>query len=778
MRHQKRGFILSRKAMIACLCALALVIAGCTVPIEHHGETVDVVGELSFDEVGVHLTFQQLRIGTQEAHPCGIHLNYDGTVVLDNPLMAEQIVIGPDGMDMEHFEYYGPCPSNAAVGNSGLTASFTREGTMCTLNWPRASYYDHLNYLTLTRQWPRMGAKLGAGSFAGIAYELDGEEETAFTWLRDEGWNIQQEYLTSDDNVLVTRYQNPALGLEVTGHDFVLPQSDVLTRRFTVEKDPGSAVDSARLIYYENFDPCLWKIPLLPVSDWLMDAFNDHACFYDSGDEALVHYRPSREHEEEAPAVDSSECGLPGVYLVTSADRPVHQFQCGFDARGLAESIPGEPWDSYYDAQDGVLSGSPSVSGYANASLSYDLGELEEGAPAQTTIYIAAAETCGEALELAGQCKAAGYEANLSRVRKWWRDWLSGAAMPDTSDEEILKVYKRSLIVLRMNYDTSTGAVVVSPARQPPFGEDWPRDGCYINYALDLAGYQDMAAEHMRFYERIQRPGGTWGMCYYSDGMEGGPLVLQSDTVGHIPWAMWEHYQATGDIDFLRSVYPEMRKTAWFAVLWKDPATGLPLPSFEDDSLTPVQEVVGATSLYMGLDATIKAAEVLHKDRLFRSFCWRMRADELKQALVDNFWDEEAQNFGGGFHGSWVIWPGDLFPGDDPFTLGHARHLRSMLESHMNMEGDGGGYEGCGILALASIYRDDPEVMDFLRQAVSWLAHEVATPGTGHFGEFFFMVDWDGDGRKEYVNHSAIPHAWNHALFVISALEVFGTAAD
>ena len=153
--------------------------------------------------------------------------------------------------------------------------------------------------------------------------------------------------------------------------------------------------------------------------------------------------------------------------------------------------------------------------------------------------------------------------------------------------------------------------------------------------------------------------------------------------------------------------------------------------------------------------------------------------EEIDQDLLaHNFWDEEAQNFGGGFHGSWVIWPGDLFPGDDPFTLGHARHLRSMLESHMNMEGDGGGYEGCGILALASIYRDDPEVMDFLRQAVSWLAHEVATPGTGHFGEFFFMVDWDGDGRKEYVNHSAIPHAWNHALFVISALEVFGTAAD
>jgi GH15 family glucan-1,4-alpha-glucosidase len=289
-----------------------------------------------------------------------------------------------------------------------------------------------------------------------------------------------------------------------------------------------------------------------------------------------------------------------------------------------------------------------------------------------------------------------------------------------------------------------------------------------------MAGYHDMARRHALFYDRMQRPGGTWGMCYYSDGMEGGPLVLQSDTVGHIPWAMWEHYRATGNAAYLRSVYPGMRKTANWAVAWRDPKNGLPLPTFEDDSITPKQGLHGAVSLYMGLEATIKAAGVLKKDALARKG-WRRRADELKQAIVDNFWDEEGQTFGGDFHGSWVIWPANLFSPDDPRTVGHARYLKDMLVSRMNLEGDSGGYEGLGIIALSRLWKGDSGKMAFLKSAVAWLARDVATPGTGHFGEFYFMVDWNGDGRKEYVNYSAIPHGWNHALFVISSLEVFGS---
>ena len=125
MGPNSKETFLRGKTLFALACIVVLVVVGCSIPIEYHGESVDLSGELTFDEEGVHLVFDQLRIGTQEAHPCGIHLNNDGTVVLDNPPMAERIVIGPDGTNMENFEYYGPCPSNAAVGNSGLTTSFT-----------------------------------------------------------------------------------------------------------------------------------------------------------------------------------------------------------------------------------------------------------------------------------------------------------------------------------------------------------------------------------------------------------------------------------------------------------------------------------------------------------------------------------------------------------------------------------------------------------------------------------------------------------------------------
>ena len=73
---------------------------------------------------------------------------------------------------------------------------------------------------------------------------------------------------------------------------------------------------------------------------------------------------------------------------------------------------------------------------------------------------------------------------------------------PDPSDnEKLIAVSKRALINTFIALDKRSGAIVASITTQPPYGEDWPRDGAFINYALDLAGLHDLVRKrNLDFY--------------------------------------------------------------------------------------------------------------------------------------------------------------------------------------------------------------------------------------------------------------------------------------
>src|SRR5204863_3359152 len=100
----------------------------------------------------------------------------------------------------------------------------------------------------------------------------------------------------------------------------------------------------------------------------------------------------------------------------------------------------------------------------------------------------------------------------------------------------------------------------------------WPRDGSFINHALDLAGYTDVVSRHNRFYARVQRktfgswsilyafpacnpvspvypdciPPGTYETNYYADPADivaANPVSFEIDEAGLGVWTMWDHYQ-------------------------------------------------------------------------------------------------------------------------------------------------------------------------------------------------------------------------------------------
>ena len=303
---------------------------------------------------------------------------------------------------------YGPTNINAALGNSGLSVAFSRRGEITVLRWPSPSYYDQLSYMTrpLTpgaRKMPRMGAEENMGIFAGLAYFAGGR--WGMTWFRDDPWVTSQTYLTDSSNVLKTEHYNPELSVRVTFISFVLPDRDVLVLRYEVNRFEGSPVEGASLILFENLSPCLDKIPGLPIADWLLDARNDFAALYDSGRDAVVHFRPAegkaalarldplltdplpdlQDPDLQDPALqdevdiladhlDAEFCR--GAYIAIGSPRETQGHQVGFDAIRVCMESP--PWsyhaeDAFEDASDGTLSGSPIAACQANAALSWAL---------------------------------------------------------------------------------------------------------------------------------------------------------------------------------------------------------------------------------------------------------------------------------------------------------------------------------------------------------------------------------------------------------------------
>ncbi|MDZ7732923.1 MAG: hypothetical protein U5R31_07210 [Acidimicrobiia bacterium] len=399
----------------------------------------------------------------------------------------------------------------------------------------------------------------------------------------------------------------------------------------------------------------------------------------------------------------------------------------------------------------------------------------------EVTAFVSAGpdvEMAGDALE---QAREGGYEALADSKRAWLEELLADAPLPDTDDEAVLALARRALITLVTDTDRETGAIVASIATQSPYGEDWPRDGAFFDYALDVVGLHDWVDRHHDFYVETQQtdddshpvltdlgvPPGNWGMNYYADGVVGGPIPWEIDETGYTLWNFWEHHRATGDTGTLRERYPAIRLSADFLAECRDEATGLQCPAIEDDNPGERQTIVGATTVWLGLDA--RGAFRRGARRGARTpGRWGERRDELATAIDAELW--QGDRWGDGASAP-LVWPACYRGFDDERMTSHLEVLRTRLDRTFVEPGAGeklrGQYEAKGLIALAKAWRDDPERLEWVRDGLRWLATEHASPDTHVMGEAW--VQRDG----EVVSVVSQPHAWEQVLFYLAALEAW-----
>ncbi|MGD0128754.1 MAG: hypothetical protein ABSF46_25655 [Terriglobia bacterium] len=156
-----------------------------------------------------------------------------------------------------------------------------------------------------------------------------------------------------------------------------------------------------------------------------------------------------------------------------------------------------------------------------------------------------------------------------------WESLLQKGAEFKTGISQLDNLYKTSLInllLLRTKYSgqgkDGQDIYVVKPGADL-YGTFWMRDGAYMTTAFDLAGLPEEAEKSLRLFWHANLTGtlASWGQ--QQTGLWAAP-TWQWDGQGQALWALVNHYEYSGDEEWLKAVYPNIVK----GVRWIESATG------------------------------------------------------------------------------------------------------------------------------------------------------------------------------------------------------------
>jgi hypothetical protein len=173
------------------------------------------------------------------------------------------------------------------------------------------------------------------------------------------------------------------------------------------------------------------------------------------------------------------------------------------------------------------------------------------------------------------QCKSFSAHS-ASDVKERWDSLLSGGAEFITSDDKLDNLYKTSLInilLLRTRYaGIATGGddlYVVKPGATR-YDAFWYRDGAHMVTALEVAGLANEAEKSLRLFWESGLPGDFAALGQQQNGAWQVP-AYEYDAQGQALWALCSHFKFTGDEQWLRQVYPSIRKgVAWIKEITDD----------------------------------------------------------------------------------------------------------------------------------------------------------------------------------------------------------------
>jgi glucoamylase len=606
-------------------------------------------------------------------------------------------------------------PEQGVIGNSQMLATIGKNGELRYLFWPSIDYPQHI-----------------LGSLPGLFYS--NKNASKFGWLTDFPWQSKQGYV-ENTNIMLTTFKNFEAGLIVTTMDFVLPDADVLVRRFLFRNASVNDV-FLRFFYYNDLA--------------LSETDIDDAAYYLQKQDAIIHYKRN-------------------FYFLYGGTRQSCGHQCG---------VHGEGSDAFNDVYDSELSGGSLVlydgTRAVNSCLSWDIGTLQSRQEKDLTVLIIMKSDEEEVLTLLAKNRRTKFDVLLKRTEDYWKTWVNGFKH-DFGDETVNRMVKRSLLVLKLLSDKNHGGIIAAPCMEPEYRFCWPRDATYVAYAFDRCGFHQESEKFYKWCKRAQEPEGGLYQRYFIEAKIRGPCwSSQIDEIATVIWGIGEHFDLTKDRGFLKSLWTTIKKAADFMCTKMDPKTSL------IESVGLWEEKFGShlysnAAVYNALKTSSKIAKILDENNLSEK--WNVSAEKIKISLLELAWDSPKNQFIKTFSPRdetldvsliGLTYPFEVLPAQDKMM----RKTALAIEQTFNYEIGGiGRYSG------DTYYGGNPWVLSTL-----WLA--LYYEKLKDINRTEKLIKWaidhatEHDLLSEQVNKSngssisAVPLAWSHAFFILAILDL------
>ncbi len=543
-------------------------------------------------------------------------------------------------------------PRDIPVGNGRLLVTFDHQYQLRDLYFPHVGQENH--------------AGNGPCRF-GIHCDVPGKYRGELCWTSNPAWQIRQRYL-NDTLTTSVSLENHDLQLVVYCNNVVDFHRNILVRRIKI-KNLAHHQRLVRVMHHQDFNMLGTKV--------------GDTAYYDPELRSIVHYRAKRyllvtfygDHPapgspangSHGPALSASNGpalangnGSPGPNGSPDArvnPPPAHQ---GIDEYATGTSGFHGAEGTWRDAEDGHLQGNPIAQGAVDSTIS---SHVRVGPDGEKSIYmvIVAGHSREELIELHRWLINMGPQGVIDRTTAYWRLWVGGTNIHfGNLPARVVELFKRSLLVLRTQIDNGGAIVAANDSDIMQFSRDtysymWPRDGALVANALDLAGFQDLARWFYQFCSQVITAEGYFLHKYNPDGSPASswhPWVLkgqqsmpiQEDETALVVWALWRHYYRYRDIEFIRPLWVDIvQKAADFMARYRDPRTGLPLPSYDLWEERWGVHAFTVATVYGGLKAAHNFA-VAFGDRR-RAETYGKAAEEVKAGAAKYLFSEKLNRF-------------------------------------------------------------------------------------------------------------------------------------
>jgi GH15 family glucan-1,4-alpha-glucosidase len=397
----------------------------------------------------------------------------------------------------------------------------------------------------------------------GHAHKIGVFSEGKLSWLNEDSWDRTLGYLP---NTLVSdcSAKNKGMHVELRVHDCVDCVKNIFLRKVEV-KNTASHAREIQVYFHHDFH--LYG-----------DGIGDTAGF-DPIRRGIFHYKRNRY-----------------FFINVLHGHSNHKQQKFGDL--FEYSIGTADYDTTKDAQDGRLEGRAIAQGLVDSIMSVKL-HLNAGETKTFYYWLCCGKNYMDVHKLNDELMHINPEQFFSDTKSCWEGFLN-THQQDFSDldQEIVELYKRSLLVIRTQINNNGAIVAANDSDNTQYNKDtysyvWPRDGALVAIALQKAGYVELTREFYSFckdtiseygfFLHKYNPDKSLGSSWHPWVREGLPsLPIQEDETALVIYALWHFYETTKDKEFVERLYaPLIKKAAEFMVWFRDERTNLPSECYD-----------------------------------------------------------------------------------------------------------------------------------------------------------------------------------------------------